>query len=570
MSSFIFSTDYITDKIYKHDNFSNVILDSFSSPGGWPRGLTWDGINIYSTDNFGNRIYKHLGFSATLQTHFASPSSNPMGLAWDGTNLYSSDYASGKVYKHSGFSITITDSFQSVGNGPAGLTWDGTNTYVADFAHQKICKHSGFSSSVLDSFSAPSTVVHGLTWDGTNLYSSDANTDKLYKHDGFSNTILDSFSSPNVAPQDLAWYKEILTLQTDADSGVTGKQQSKVDSGILGAAALFTDADSGIKGGPLTEVDSGIFGQFGASVGAGIRGLTEDIKSGILSGIKGTDSKDVSTDSGVLGLGLSEVLGGILGKAPIGIVSGIIGGQPDVLLRDRIWATFNNKTMDSISSVSSQEDLVTVLRVLFDYDYSKSNFRKAVQLEVKEAIRKYGRIEKEIQAYWLTSFRLAVQMGERQLKYYGRPKWSTSFVSSLDYADIPSGEWVTLEEHPLLPILGKVLVTNAPLDLSAGEVSFVVEKAVGDPVEVEITRLSEAYEPEALEGLKIAYKDGIATFTILNDLGYPLGGASAMLDGTTTRTTDSKGQVQFTTTRGKHRLLVEASGYAPLEFEVEV
>jgi hypothetical protein len=50
----------------------------------------------------------------------------------------------------------------------------------------------------------------------------------------------------------------------------------------------------------------------------------------------------------------------------------------------------------------------------------------------------------------------------------------------------------------------------------------------------------------------------------------PLAGASVMLDGTAVRTTDSLGRVQFITTRGKHRLLVEATGYAPLEFEIEV
>jgi hypothetical protein len=319
-----------------------------------------------------------------------------------------------------------------------------------------------------------------------------------------------------------------------------------------------------------TDIDSGIKGLGELSADSGIRGLTTDINFSALSGIKGAEPQNINADSGLKGLNFVGADSGIRGKEFLGATSAIMGGPPDVFPRDRIWAIFNNKNMDNISSVSSQEDLATVLRVLFDYDYGKSAFRKAVQLEVKEAINKYGRIEKEIQAYWLTSFRAAVQMGERNLKYYGRPKWAVSFVSSLDYADIPSGEWVVLEEHPLLPISGQVLVTDAPLNLSAGEVPFTVEKVIGSPVEVEITRLSEAYEPMPVEGLTIMYKDGIATFTILNDLGYPLGGASVMLDGTITRTTDSKGQVQFTTTRGKHRLLVEASGYAPLEFEVEV
>lgn len=358
---------------------------------------------------------------------------------------------------------------------------------------------------------------------------------------------------------------------TDIDSGIRGLTtdiNSDVLSGIKGLGG--SSVDLGIVGRGELSVDSGIRGLGEPSVDLGIRGLIEDINFGALSGIKGVAPQNTDVDSGIDCLGFTQVGCGVSGKEFLNIGSAITGGYPGVFLRDRIWAVFDHKTMDSVSATSSQEDLVTVFRVLFDYDYGKDTFRKAVQLEVKEAIRKYGRIEKEIQAFWLTSFRLAVQLGERQLRYYGRPKWSVSFVSSLDYADIPPGEWVNLEAHPLSPISGNVLVTDAPLDLSAGEVSFTVEKAVGNPVDVEITRLSEAYEVMPVEGLKIAYKDGVATFTILNDLGYPLGGASVMLDGTTVRTADSRGQVQFTTTRGRHRLLVEATGYAPLEFEVEV
>lgn len=340
--------------------------------------------------------------------------------------------------------------------------------------------------------------------------------------------------------------------------------QADIDSGIEGKA--FAQANSGAKAKGFSQGDSGILGLPELSVDSAIRGITEDLSLAVLSGIKGIAGKEADVDSGIEGLGSTEVGSGILGKNYLGISSAIMGGDPNL----GIWATFNRKIIDGVSASSSQEDLITVLRVLFDYDYGRGTFRKAVQLEAKESIAKYGRIEKEIQAYWLSSFRTAVQMGERQLKYYSRPKWDVSFVASLEYADIPPGEWVVLEEHPLLPISGRVLVTDAPLDLSVGEVSFTVEKVAGDPVEVEITKLSEAFEPEVLEGLTITYKDGIATITILNELGEPLGGASVMLDGETIRTTDSLGRVQFVTTRGRHILLVEATGYASLEFTVEV
>jgi hypothetical protein len=262
-----------------------------------------------------------------------------------------------------------------------------------------------------------------------------------------------------------------------------------------------------------TDIDSGILGLPEASAGSAIRGISEDVNLGTLSGIRGILTKEADADSGIKSSGFTDVDSGILGKEFLGVGSAIIGGDLSI---DRIWATFNNKTMDNVSAVSSQENLVTVLRILFDYDYGKQAFRKAVQLEVKESIAKYGRIEKEIQAYWLSSFRVAVQLGERQLRYYARPKWGISFTASLDYADIPSGEWIILEEHPLLPVSGRILVTDAPLDLSVGEVSFTTEKVVGPPVNVEITRLSEAYEFVPDEAITITYRDGVATITILD------------------------------------------------------
>lgn len=315
-----------------------------------------------------------------------------------------------------------------------------------------------------------------------------------------------------------------------------------------------------------TDIDSGVKGLGEVSADSAIRGIAEDLDITASSGIRGISTGKIDSASGVKSLTFTEIGSGALAKGLLGAASAIIGGDDYAGVR----AVFTQKIMDDVSAVSSQEDLITVLRILFDYDYGKKTFRKAVQLEAKEAIAKYGRIEKEIQAYWLSSFRTAVQMGGRQLKHYARPKWDISFTTSLDYADIPSGEWIALEEHPLLPVSGRALITNAPLDLSVGEVSFTVEKVVGGPVEVEITSLSEVFEPEVPGDLIITYRDGIATFTILNELGEPLAGASVMLDGTTIRTTDKLGRVQFTTTRGKHRLLVEATGYAPLEFEVTV
>jgi hypothetical protein len=77
-------------------------------------------------------------------------------------------------------------------------------------------------------------------------------------------------------------------------------------------------------------------------------------------------------------------------------------------------------------------------------------------------------------------------------------------------------------------------------------------------------------ELSADAGIRVAYRDGVATFTVLDFAGDPLANASVTLDGMLTRTTDRLGTVQFTTSRGLHGLLVVAAGYASMELDVNV
>lgn len=351
-----------------------------------------------------------------------------------------------------------------------------------------------------------------------------------------------------------------------------------LDGKVVPYVVRHSDASSGICGLPGTSALSGLYcfpaksgiaGLAALDGSSGIIGLSPEIESSARGGVVGIEVDKSQVSSGIEGSVKVQRGSALAGCSALSIGSAIIGGE-GLPFGDRIWAYFNRKNMDSVSAVSSQEDLATVVRVLFDYDYGKKSFRKAVELESKDAIVRYGRIEKEIQSYWIGSFRLAVELGERQLNYHARPKWKVSFVTSLDYANIPPGGWISVDKHPLIPFSGIALVTDAPLDLSAGEVSFIVEKNVGSPVVSTVIELSKAFKPIVPSGPAITYENGVATFTILNELGDPLADASVMLDGVTVHVTDQKGQVQFVTARGKHRLLVEATGYASLEFEVQV
>lgn len=231
----LFSSNDFTDVVSRHNGFSSEIKDHFSTIKDWASGLAWDGDNIIHADftsdvtGWTSAIYKHDEFSSTILDSFSGPGDTyrdppgvydcaVFGLGYDGTNLLSADFWSGKIYKHSGISAGITQSFSAssylyAGAGyNYGLAWDtkennllSSNGFCNTPIQTIIFKHNGFSSTILDSFSSPSG-GKDIAFDGTNLLSvrSLSGSGTIYKHRGFTTTIIDSFNSPK-RPVGLAW-----------------------------------------------------------------------------------------------------------------------------------------------------------------------------------------------------------------------------------------------------------------------------------------------------------------------------------------------------------------------------
>jgi hypothetical protein len=94
--------------------------------------------------------------------------------------------------------------------------------------------------------------------------------------------------------------------------------------------------------------------------------------------------------------------------------------------------------------------------------------------------------------------------------------------------------------------------------------------AAGDAPDITLTRQAGSFAPLGSGGISVDYKNGVATLTIVDESSRPLAGAKVTLDGSKTRVTDSKGQVQFTTARGIHPVAIDAMGYAPMEMDVAI
>ena len=106
--------------------------------------------------------------------------------------------------------------------------------------------------------------------------------------------------------------------------------------------------------------------------------------------------------------------------------------------------------------------------------------------------------------------------------------------------------------------------------MSSASVACAAEAPVGDPPSIETMRLSSAFDPVIQPGVTVDIAGSEIIFTARDEQGRPLAGASITLNGGAQRVADSAGRVSFPVVRGRHVLLIEATGYPASEVVVVV
>lgn len=227
----------------------------------------------------------------------------------------------------------------------------------------------------------------------------------------------------------------------------------------------------------------------------------------------------------------------------------------------------NKLTAPGLQAATAAQGVFTVLRVLYDYDHAAQRYRRAIQLRAPEAAKDFGELELEWPAPWLRSPRHAEALGQRMLAWLARPRWRVTWQQS--YADAATGAWVEVG-HPLSPLQGRHRLVSADLDLAAATLACAIEAPVGAVPAIETTRLSTAFEPVIQPGITVEIGKSEIIFTATDEQGRALAGARITLNGGASRIADGAGRVSFPVQRGRHMLLIEATGYQPFEVEVVV
>ena len=224
--------------------------------------------------------------------------------------------------------------------------------------------------------------------------------------------------------------------------------------------------------------------------------------------------------------------------------------------------------VDDPEASARHDDIVTELRGLYAYDWAARKERRAVRAVAPQAVRQYGRVEQDWTMRWVHQPRDAERIVLRRLQRMARPQWRITGRVDLREPLPEIGETVRVD-HPVVPGVPGVLMMRE-IDRTQARVDLEWRAPAGAVPEVRVASYGQAIDAAAAETLQVAFRDGIATFTVLNDAGAPLAGASVTLDNAITRTTDRFGRVQFTADPGPHTLTVVAAGFEPFEIGVTV
>ena len=168
---------------------SGTVINQFkpSEPGGKnANGATFDGTNLWGmflqgTSSPGN-VYEYTT-SGTYVSTFTCPGTYNIGLTWDGSNLWMSCRGNSMIYQIS-TSGSVLSSFPVAFSGIGDMAYDGTNLYFTTGNNRSIVEVTT-TGTVVDTYdlSGISGSFHAsaLMYDGNNFWVGDNTVDIIYE-----------------------------------------------------------------------------------------------------------------------------------------------------------------------------------------------------------------------------------------------------------------------------------------------------------------------------------------------------------------------------------------------------
>lgn len=222
----------------------------------------------------------------------------------------------------------------------------------------------------------------------------------------------------------------------------------------------------------------------------------------------------------------------------------------------------------TVSCRADTVNLATFCRVSYDYDWAANASRGTLLLGVPDAENHLGEILQDIDLPTIRTARDALKYASLRLADTSRTEWVVSADVDARIGALVAGQTITMD-HSYAPT-GPAVLTAVSYDREHGNYQIKAVMYSESAPTVEMRARNAALDQAGPTDPVVFYKDGNATFTVLDDQGNPLANATVQLDGLLTAVTDGTGRVQFKTSRGAHTLTVSASGFATFELDVVV
>ncbi|MEN9437899.1 MAG: hypothetical protein RIR09_2554 [Pseudomonadota bacterium] len=243
-----------------------------------------------------------------------------------------------------------------------------------------------------------------------------------------------------------------------------------------------------------------------------------------------------------------------------GVVTPRTPGAPVAVL-----GVVNTHTISARADITT---LATVARVVYAHDWAAGAARGALRLAAPDALARWGERVVDLELPAVRRARDALAFATAALADRARTQWSVSAEVDARVGALRAGQTLELA-HPHVPA-GLALVTAVVHDREKAQLQITATLYTEAAPRIALQRRNAAIDPAAAAETVVNYRDGVATFTVSDDQGNPLAGATVTLDGLHSATTDAAGRVQFKTPRGAHTLTVSMPGFAAFEIEVIV
>lgn len=225
----------------------------------------------------------------------------------------------------------------------------------------------------------------------------------------------------------------------------------------------------------------------------------------------------------------------------------------------------------SVQASSVLTDIATVVTVRFGYDWQADDYTGSVTYAAPEQVRRFGSIERVIEAPFCSNARAASRVAEYWCQRLSVPQYTANIDADRSINAIRVSDEVDID-HPYLPggyVIG-ALVTGREYNPETGAVTLVLLLPSPTLPAVELTGYSGRFVQSSAAAVQYSLASGDLLITLTAG-STPLSGVTVTIDGTSTTSSDISGVAVFRAlSTGKHSVVMTAAGYQPMAVEVTV